>query len=113
MAREKEQVADAEAEAAEKESKKAPKPDGFVSPIDYAKHRSELLGKEIRPQTIYSYVRNSEDFPAEKNTDGRYMVNQEAADRWFEERAAAKAARKAEKEAKKAAEADKEAAAAE
>lgn len=111
----KEAAADEAAEATEKESKKDPKPDGYVSPIAYAEHRSEVQGKFIRPQTIYGYIRNNSEgdnpFPVEKNTDGRWMIHVETADAWFEARAAAKAAKakaKAEKEAAK----DKEEAAA-
>lgn len=106
---EKEKVA-AEETAAEEESqsKKAPKPDGYVSPIEYAEHRSQLLGRLIRPQTIYSNIRNVEGFPVEKNEDGRYMIHQETADKWYEDREKAKAERKAAKE-KAAKESDKEA----
>ena len=93
-----------ETEAAEKKSKKAPKPDGYVSPVEYAKHRSELLGKLVRPQTIYSYIRNTKGFPFETNTDGRYMINVKVADEWFEERAKAKEARAKAKEAEAEAE---------
>lgn len=111
----KEAVADetvATEEAAAKVSKKDPKPEGMVSPIAYAEHRTELLGKLVRPQTIYSYVRNTEGFPCTRNTDGRYMIDQAAADKWFEDRAAAKAAKQAEKAAKATESKDKEAAAA-
>lgn len=115
MASKKEAAAEETAEATEKESKKDPKPDGYVSPIKYAEHRSEQVGKFIRPQTIYGYIRNNSEgdnpFPVEKNTDGRWMINVETADQWFADREAAKAAKakaKAEKDAAK----DKEEAAA-
>lgn len=115
MAASKEAAAQEEtAEATEKESKKAPKPEGFVSPIDYAEHRSQVQGKFVRPQTIYGYIRNNTEgdnpFPVEKNSDGRWMINQAAADAWFEARSKAREAKKAEKAAKE--KADKEAAAA-
>lgn len=106
MAKKDEAVADETTEATEaKESKKDPKPDGYVSPIEYSEHRSEVEGKFIRPQTIYGLFKDLEKngFPAEKNTDGRWMIPVEAADAWYAERKQKRAAKKAEKAAKEAA----------
>ena len=116
MAKEdKEAAATGEQEAEGKKSSVAPKPEGFVSPYRFAEMLSERVGREIRPQTIYAQVRNrpklkdGTEFPVETNTDGKYMINAEAAFAWYDtrdrEKAAAKTA-KAEKEA--AAEAESE-----
>lgn len=94
---------------AAKESKIAPKPDGFVSPYQFAQTLSQKLGREIRPQTIYAQVRNrpklkdGTEFPVEKNSDGHYMINEEAALAWYDardqEKAAAAAAKASKEEA--------------
>ncbi len=100
-------------ETAEVESKKAPKPEGFVSPYEFAQLLSDHVGRNIRPQTVYGFVRNETTnadgtpFPVEQNTDEHYMVNAEAALAWFDQRQADKAARAAAKAAE-AAEADED-----
>lgn len=97
---------DAQATEESKESKIAPKPEGYISPYNFATVLSEHVGREIRPQTVYAMVRNQPKlkdgtpFPVEQNeADGRYMVNQEQALAWYdarqEERAQAKAAKEA------------------
>jgi hypothetical protein len=102
----------AEATTDKKESSIAPKPEGFVSPYKFASLLSERLGRNIRPQTIYSQARNKPklsdgtEFPVEVNTDGHYMINVEAAFEWYDKRASERAA-------SAQAKADKEAAAAE
>ena len=109
MAKDKEKAAEAEA-TEEKESKIAPKPEGFTSPYKFADILSEHVGREIRPQTVYAMVRNQPKlkdgtpFPVQTNeADGRYMVNVEEALAWYdarqEERAAAKKAKEEDKEA--------------
>ncbi len=111
----------AEAEAAaegkeeqESKSKKAPKPDGFVSPYEFATLLSEHVGKDIRPQTVYGFIRNETKnadgtvFPNEKNTDGKRMVNTKAALAWYDQRQTDKAAKAAAKEAEAEAEAEAE-----
>jgi len=99
----KDEAAAEEAEATTKESKIAPKPEGFVSPYRFAELLSEHVGRDIRPQTVYAMVRNQPKlsdgtpFPVEQNTDAHYMVNVEAGLAWFDtrqnERAASKAAK--------------------
>lgn len=119
MAKNEAAIAGEEAAATEaKESKVAPKPEGFVSPYHFTTELSKHLGKEIRPQTVYGMVRNrpklkdGTEFPVETNTDGKYMINVQAGLDWFDARQKERAEAKAAKAAK-AAEADKEAAAAE
>lgn len=117
-AKEKAAAAEATEEAPAKESKIAPKPDGFVSPYNFAKLLGVHQGKGedgIRPQTIYAQVRNppklkdGTPFPVEQNSDGHYMINTEAALAWYDTRAQERAEAKASKAAKESA--DKEAAA--
>lgn len=90
-------------EKAAKVSKKAALPDGWITPVSFAHALSARDGAIIRPQIIYGYIKNSKDFPHDKNTDGRVIVH---SDRSFEfvdglrgrkaEREAAKAAKAAE-----------------
>jgi len=113
---------DAEEAAATKESKIAPKPDGFESPYNFTKLLNDHLGKPregegaIRPQTVYAMVRSQPKlkdgtpFPVEQNTDGHYMVNVAAGIAWYDQRQKDRAEAKAAKAAK-ASEGDKEAAA--
>jgi hypothetical protein len=94
---------EATAAAAAKKSKD-PVPEGFITPVEFAKQLGKRLGGDettVRPQIIYGYIRNAKDFPFKQNTDGRFIVDLEAGNKWID----AKNARKAEKEAKKAAEA--------
>jgi hypothetical protein len=68
---------------AEKVSKKAPKPEGWVSPVEFAKELAKALGQDVRPQVIYGYIKNNKGFgqdPAitSSNTDGHVMVNLQA-----------------------------------
>lgn len=103
-----------EATADKKESSIAPKPEGFVSPYKFATLLSERLGKQIRPQTIYSQARNKPklsdgtEFPVEMNTDGHYMINAEAAFEWYDRRASERAASAKAKEDKEEAAAEAE-----
>ena len=105
------------AEAVEEKApknKKAPKPDGYVSPVEFAKFYSAdkagvavddlTEGQAIRPQIIYGYIKNSEGFRAlvETNVDGKLMINVEAGLAFLRSRDATKAAAKAAKEAAKA-----------
>ena len=98
-----------EEKAEETPSKKAPKPEGYVSPYTFASQLSDHVGRTIRPQTVYGFVRNETTnadgtpFPSEENTDGHYMVNTEQALAWWDQRQADKAARVAAKEAESAA----------
>jgi hypothetical protein len=107
-----------EAKAEEKAPKKekAPLPDGFVTPVTFAKELGAKLGKEIRPQIIYGYVKNNgpqskNPFPFEKNSDGAFIVNRDAAFAWYDalqERKTTREAANAAKAAAAAAKADAE-----
>ncbi len=105
MAKAKEETETAPETEAAPTSKKAPKPDGFVSPYEFADQLSDHVGRTIRPQTVYGFVRNETTnadgtpFPVEKNTDDSYMVPTEAALAWWDQRQADKAARAAAKTA--------------
>jgi hypothetical protein len=93
--------APAEAPKAEK-VKKDPVPDGWETPVAFAKRLGAKLGSEFRPQLVYGFVKNSKTFPAKQNTDGHWIVDIESALTWFDEKEARKAERataKAEKEA--------------
>src|SRR3982750_1682386 len=57
---------------------KAPVPEGFVTPVAFAKLLTERVGSDVRPQIIYGYIRNSKTFlenVAKQNTDGAWIVN--------------------------------------
>jgi len=81
----------------EKEAtKKDPKPEGYVSPVEFAKlwsaHRAgeqatleayDALdeSQQVRPQIVYGYIRNNAAFAeasASQNTDGHWMINVQA-----------------------------------
>lgn len=112
-------------EKAEAKTKKDAKPEGYVSPVLFAKlwsaHRAgkpatleayaELDEKDqVRPQIIYGYIRNNAAFAeaaASQNTDDHWMINVKAGLAFLTERdktKAAKAATKAADDAKEAAE---------
>ena len=62
---------------------KDPKPEGFVSPVEFAKLYSAQIGREVRPQMIYGYIKNNKGFGGDPNivqvnTDGHQMVNTKA-----------------------------------
>jgi hypothetical protein len=93
----------AAAPVAEKK-KKDPVPEGFVTPVEFAKQLGKRQGGDentVRPQIIYGYIRNAKDFPFQNNSDGRFLVNLEAGNAWID----AKNERKTARDAKKAAEA--------
>ena len=99
--------APATAEATAK-TKKDPVPDGYETPVAFAKRLSAKLGSDFRPQMVYGFIKNSKTFPWKQNTDGRYLVEIEEGLTWFdakEERKAQRTAEKAAKEAAKASEA--------
>jgi len=96
-------------EAKPEKTKKDPVPDGWETPVQFAKRLSAQLGTEFRPQMVYGFIKNSKDFPNKQNTDGHWIVDIEAALAWFdakEQRKAERAAKKAEKEAEAAAKAE-------
>jgi len=113
-----------------KEPARGDLPEGFVTPIGFAKILSEKglqkdrageVVKDVRPQMVYSYIKNApkdDAFPLEDVTDSigktRSVVNIEKGLDWWTRKndrtearktnAAAKEAKKAEKAAAKAAE---------
>lgn len=71
-----------------KESKKAPLPKGFVTPVQFAKALSEKENREVRPQIIYGYIKNNgpeskNPFPSDRNSDGAFMVNEQEGYKWI------------------------------
>ncbi len=105
---------------AEAKTKKDAKPEGYVSPVEFAKlwsaHRAgkpatleayaDLDEKEqVRPQIMYGYIRNNAAFAeaaASQNTDGHWMINIKAGLAFLTDRDKAKAAKAAEKAAESA-----------
>jgi hypothetical protein len=107
-----------ETEAKPEKATKAPLPEGFITPVNFAKALGAKLGKEIRPQIIYGYIKNNgpeskNPFPFEKNSDGAFIVNEQAAYAWYDALQERKANREQKKAADEAAKAAKAAAAAE
>ena len=104
------------AAAAPKAPARPPIPEGFVTPIGFAKALSEKLGKEIRPQVIYSYIRNaSKEHPLKTYSEGgreNLMKLEESLTWWMDKdvRVAAKKANAADKVAKSEAKAAEKAA---
>jgi len=90
-------------EPTEKKAKKVkdPIPDGFVTPVHFAKIVGEQFHgspEALRPQQIYGYIKNSKTFPYKRNTDGAFLVPRDEGIEWYsalearrQERAAAKA----------------------
>ena len=87
-------------EKAKKESKKAVVPEGFLSPVDFAKHLSEQKGEEVRPQIVYGYIRNTKDFPfQEREGLPRFIIPVDEATAFINAKAAARAEKKAQADA--------------
>lgn len=117
---------------AKKEPARGELPEGYVTPIGFAKilgerglqrNRGGEVVTDVRPQMVYSYIKNApkdDAFPLETITDSigkeRQVVNVEAGVEWWERKnertatrkqnAADKATKKAERAAAKAAEAE-------
>jgi hypothetical protein len=92
------------APAAAPKKTKDPVPEGFITPVEFAKQLGKRLGGDettVRPQIIYGYIRNAKDFPFKNNTDGRFIVDLAKGNEWVD----AKNKRKSDREAKKAADA--------
>jgi len=92
------------AEAAKpKQPKRPAAPDGYVTPVNFAKALSEKTGTDVRPQIVYGYVKNGKDFPVDMQPlpggGSRPIVHLERGLAWFD----ALQARKSERAAKKAA----------
>ena len=115
---------------AKKEPTRGDLPEGFVTPVGFAKiaterelHTARDGGHEVKPQMVYSYIKNApkEDvFPIQEVEDSRGNTRQavlvEDGVAWWErknERVAARKANAAEKAEKKAARAAAKAAEAE
>ena len=58
-----------------KGNKKVPVPEGFVSPVGFAKVLSDERGEKVLPQTIYGYIRNMKGFPlVEREGTPRFVI---------------------------------------
>ena len=60
-------------------------PEGFVTPTGFVKVLKESMNVEVRPQVIYGYVKNSKTFQefVSLNSDGRTILNLDAAIDWW------------------------------
>jgi hypothetical protein len=108
-ASEKEEVKEAKAtEAGEKKEKRQKDAikEGWGTPVDFthylAEHRGlkDAAGKSTtRPQVIFGYTKNNKAFQefTKQNTDGRTIINLEAALAWWDDKENRKAAKAAEK----------------
>src|SRR5262245_42621580 len=63
-------VAEEPQPAAAPKSKKTPIEDGFVAPVEFAKHLSEQQGEIVPPQMVYGYLKNVRDFPQKDRGEG-------------------------------------------
>ena len=106
--------ADATTEAAAAKTPAKPKrevPEGHMTPVNYAKHLGEIEGREVKPQIVYGYVRNSKPFVEACVTtyeDGKspgYTIDVAKADEFMKGLAEKRTAREAAKAAKAAADA--------
>jgi hypothetical protein len=82
--------------------KRDPLPEGFLTPVGYAKHRGVQKGgteDTIRPQIVYGYVKNMKGFPFKKHTDGRVILNVKEVDAFLDAKERERAEKKAAKEA--------------
>ena len=99
---------------ATKEPARPAVPEGYVSPVNFAKALSEQLGKEIKPQVIYSYIKNGgkeNKLPTYEEGGRANLLKLDEALAWWtakdtrvaaqKEAAAVKAAAKAERAANK------------
>ena len=106
---------DTKEEKAEAKTKKDAKPEGYVSPVLFAKlwsaHRAGKPAtleayndldesEQVRPQIMYGYIRNNKAFAeaaASQNTDDHWMINVTAGLAFLDEREKAKATKAADK----------------
>jgi len=104
----------APAAAATPKKVKAPLPEGFVTPVEFAHRLGDKVNQNresIRPQIIYGYLKNNaagskNPFPAKQNSDGAWIVDEKAGFAWYDALQGRKATN-AQKAAAKAAEAAK------
>mgnify|MGYP001271131685 CR=1 FL=1 len=73
------------AKAEVKAPKKDDLPGGWLTPTGLAKVLSELTKSEIRPQRVYGYVKSGKEFPHKLHTDGRVIVEEARAIKWFQD----------------------------
>lgn len=98
-------AAEAPAAPAKPKKEKTAIPEGFVSPVDFAKEVDKHLGQvagTTRPQIIYGYVKNSKTFPSQERGENdfpRFIVDLKKGLEWIDE----KNKRQAEKAAAKTA----------
>jgi hypothetical protein len=104
-------AAEGEAAPATPKRQKDPVPEGFVSPVQFAKEIDKHLVQEegtTRPQMVYGYIKNSKTFPfQEREGFPKFIVNLAEGLTWIDEkqvRSQERAAKKAAAEAAAAAE---------
>jgi hypothetical protein len=96
-------------------------PEGYVTPINFANALKAQRGVELRPQVVYSYIKNQskvDPFPSVDSTTlgeqkSRPLVNLEEGLAWFDRKEQRKTERSQNAQAKAAAKAEKAAARAE
>jgi len=116
---------DPKAAKAKKESTRPPVPEGFISPVQFAKLLGEHLTAkaretnpeaeaiEVRPQVVYSYIKNNDassknPFPCRTDVPGRAIVlKADEGLAWWDEKNARVAKSKADRAAAAAAKAKK------
>jgi hypothetical protein len=95
---------------AKEKRKKDPVPEGFMVPVEFAKHltkvrrESDPTADEVRPQVVYGYTKTMKGFPSQPHTDGRPLIPVDEATKFLVQR---ETERKAAKEAKATANAAK------
>jgi hypothetical protein len=92
-----------EAAATAASQKKHDLPENHVTPVGLAKiiSKERMGGKELRPQMVYGWIKNSKDLAAKvkKHTDGRNIIHKDDGLAWFDAKEARKAERAAAAEA--------------
>ncbi len=92
--------------ASQKEKKASTKtaiPEGYISPVEFAKERTTRTGKETPPQVVYGYIKNMKEFPViERGAEDkpRFIVKVPEAHEFLDAKDKERAAKKAEKDAK-------------
>jgi hypothetical protein len=96
----------APAAEAKPKREKTPIPDGFVSPVQFAKEIDKHLNQPAGttpPQIVYGYVKNSKTFPSQERgaeDNPRFIVDLAKGLEWIDELQKRRAERAAAKEAK-------------
>jgi hypothetical protein len=84
-------------------TKKTPVDEGFVAPVEFAKHLSKQQGEEIPPQMVYGYLKNMRGFPQQDRGEGvvpRIVIPLQEALDFMKTKAQEKADKAADKAAK-------------